>query len=737
MLNDEQRAPLADIVNPLQGSNSYHGFSEGNCLPIIARPFGMAHWSPQTDEGQWVFDRRTRKLQGIRLTHQPSPWMGDYGHFTIMPQTGPIALNAGKRASSYRLDKSIIMPYFAKARLLRYQTDLEITPTERCAIFRFTFPECEIGRVVIDPFRGESTVEFRQSENIIAGFTRANSGGVPSNFASYFVASFNRPWQTASAFQGGRDAQATEIATGERIGAFAEFAPSSQPLTMQVATSFISIEQARLNLEQEIGARTFEEIKSDAEDAWNSALGRIEIDGAMDDQRRTFYTCLYRTQLFPHQFHEFTPERKPIHYSPYDGRIHDGVLYTDNGFWDTYRTVYSLLSIAYPERWEEIVAGWANAAKESAWFPRWPSPGHRACMIGTHIDAVMADAVTKGCRSFDWEAAYTALRRNAFDVGDADENYGRRGIREFTDRGYVPADKYHAAAACTMDYAYNDWCIAQVAKALGKEDDYQRLIARASYYKNVYDCGIGFMRGRNADGAWEEPFREFQWGGAYVEGGPWQSTWAVPHDPAGLIALMGGAEPFVAKIDAMLATPPHFETRTYGGEIHEMTEMAAADFGQYAQSNQPAHHVLTLYACAGRPDKFQYWVRRILSEYYSDQSLPGDEDNGEMAGWYVLNALGIYPLCPGHPSYVIGSPLFPKATIHLPGGKTLTIIAEGNSPTNVYAQTMTWNGEPLESTWIDHARVVAGGEWRLTMGYAPQVDMTYSQEQLPYSLSKE
>lgn len=737
MLNDEQTCALADLVNLLQGTNSYHGFSQGNCLPIIARPFGMAHWSPQTDEGQWLFDRRTRKLQGFRLTHQPSPWMGDYGHFTIMPQAGPLALSAGQRASSYRLDKSVLTPYFAKTNLIRYRTSLEMTPTERCAIFRFNFPATEVGRVIIDTFRGESSVEFHPDDNTIAGFTRASSGGTPENFASYFVASFSRPWQKASRFQSGRDPQPTESATGERIGAYAEFAESGEPLEMRVATSFISIEQARLNLEQEIGARSFEEVKAEGQAIWNRALGRIEIEGATDDQRRTFYTCLYRTQLFPRQFHEYDRDKKAIHYSPYDGRIHDGVLYTDNGFWDTYRTVYSLLSIVYPERWEEIIAGWANAAKESGWFPRWPSPGHRACMIGTHIDAVMADAVAKGCRSFDWEEAYAALRRNAFDVGDPDENYGRRGIREFAELGYVPVDKYHAASACTMDYAYNDWCIAQVAKALGKQEDYQRLMARASHYKNVYDSETGFMRGRNTDGGWEVPFREFQWGGAYVEGGPWQSTWAVPHDPAALIALMGGEEKFVAKIDAMLAAPPYFDIGTYGGEIHEMTEMAVADFGQYAQSNQPVHHVLSLYACAGRPDKFQYWARRILSDYYSDEALPGDEDNGEMTAWYVLNALGIYPLCPGNPSYIIGSPLFPKATVRLRDGKALTIVAEGNSAENVYVQRMVWNGEPLDSTWIGHAQVVGGGEWKLTMGDSPRTDYDYSPEQLPYSLSRE
>lgn len=736
MKTREDEGAFADLVNPLQGTNSHQGFSEGNCLPLIARPFGMAHWSLQTDEGRWLFDPRSRKLQGIRLTHQPSPWMWDYGHFTLMPQTGPVVVNAGARASAYRLDQSTIKPYFAKTNLIRYRTTLEVAPTERGAIFRFTFPASESGRVILDTFAGESSITFQPEQNRFVGFTRANVGGVPPNFASYFAVAFDRPWQKTALFQGNHHWETADGATGERFGAFAEFAPSETPLVMRVATSFICTEQAILTLEQELGEKFLEDVQAEAEAVWNEALGRIEIEGATERQRRTFYTCLYRAQLFPRQFHEFTAEGKAIHYSPYDGQVHDGVLYTDNGFWDTYRTAYSLLSIVYPERWEEIVRGWANGAKESGWFPRWPSPGHRACMIGTHIDAVMADAVTKGCRSFDWEEAYTALRRNAFDVGDAAENYGRRGIREYTDLGYVPADRYDAATACTQDYAYNDWCLAQIAKAVGRDDDYQTLMRRALNYHHVYDPGVGFMRGRNIDGTWEEPFREFRWGGAYVEGGPWQSTWAVPHDPAGLIELMGGRDAFIAKLDRMLALPPYFEIGTYGGEIHEMTEMAVADFGQYAQSNQPVHHVLSLYACAGRPDKFQYWVRRVMDEYYTPETLPGDEDNGEMTSWYILNALGLYPLCPGDPNYVIGSPLFPKAIVHLADGKTLTITAANNGPENVYVQQMTWNGSPHTAAWIDHARLVAGGEWGFTMGSEPQTTVNYTREELPYSLSK-
>lgn len=613
-----------------------------------------------------------------------------------------------------------------------------MTPTERCAFFRFTFPEGETGRVIWEPFAGESRVEVQDDGRTVTGFTRAKSGGAPPNFACYFAAVFSRPWTAAHLFQG-RHVLEDTAKTGERIGAFVEFdTDKSLPVEMRIATSFISIEQAQRNLDAEIGERGFDEIQAEGAGVWNEGLGRIAIEGATEPQRRTFYTCLYRAQLFPRVWYEYDANGQAVHYSPYDGEFHDGVLYADNGFWDTYRTVYSLLSIVYPDRLADILNGWVNAAKEGDWFPRWSSPGYRACMIGTHMDAVIADAYVKGFREFDIEAAYKAMLRNAFEPSDGG-NFGRWGLPEFDQQGYVPADKYESATACTQDYAYNDWCIAQVAQGLGRTEDARRLRARVQNYRNVYDPGVGFMRGKNADGTWEEPWNEFAWGGAYVEGGPWQSTWAVPHDPAGLIELMGGPEAFTAKLDQMMALPPHFDAGSYGFEIHEMTEMAVADFGQYAHSNQPVHHVLYLYAYAGQPQKTQYWVRRVLDELYSadPDGFAGDEDNGEMASWYVLSALGIYPVCPGHPSYVLGGPLFPRVTVALPGGKSLTITGENNSAENVYVQNLRWNGAAYGKTWVSHEALIGGGELTFTMGQAPQTKQTYGSDDLPYSFSRE
>lgn len=730
---------LADLVNPLQGTDSDYGFSHGNCLPLVSRPFGMTSWCPQTDEGRWFFHPCHRKLQGIRATHQPSPWIGDYGHFVVMPQVGPRLLGAKARASTFRPNETETRPHYFRTHLGRYQTTLELTPTERCAFLRFTFPAADSARVLMEPFDGESSVQIDPRRGRITGFTRAKSGGAPNNFACYFVAVFDRPLARFATFQSDTIWENETERLGDRVGAFVEFETSAgEVLSLRVATSFISVEQAERNLEREIGERSFESIKHEAEAVWNEHLGRVRIEGATDRQRRTFYSCLYRALLFPRIWYERGADDLPVHYSPYDGQIHEGVLYADNGFWDTYRTVYPLLSLLFPERLTEIINGWVQAFKEGGWFPKWSSPGYRACMIGSHIDAVIADAYVKGVRDFDVEAAYEGLRKHAMEPGDAAGKYGRKGIEDYQTLGYVPADKIKSATSRTLDFAYDDFCIAQIAHALGKSDDHALLLSRAFSYRNVYDTAVGFMRGRNADGSWQAPFSPFAWGDPFVEGGAWQSTWAVAHDPAGLIALMGGKEAFAAKLDQMLALAPHFEVGSYGFEIHEMTEMACADFGQYAHSNQPVHHVLYLFTCAGQPWKTQHWVRRVLNELYSPDpdGFAGDEDNGEMAAWYVLSALGIYPLCPGHPTYVFGSPLFGKATLQLPQGRSLVIEAHNNSLENVYVQQVQLSGETYSKTWVTHDQLVNYGHLTFTMGPQPATGQTFHDEDLPFSLTQ-
>ena len=724
---------LTRYVNPLQGTNSVPSFSRGNTLPLVSRPFGMTHWSPQTSEAErWFFEPEKHELIGVRATHQPSPWMADYGQFTVMAQAGARALGAAARASAYRAEDLTVRPHYFSVLLQRDGVRLEMTPTERCSVFRFTFPPGEAGRVLID---AHSQVAIEPARRLITGQSRLNSGGVPGNFACYFAAVFDQEWQGATSTQGGSAVENETHLEGERIGAVAEFAPPpAGPLILKVGTSFISAEQALHNLEHEVGDKGFDAVRAEGEAVWNATLGQVQIEGGTDDQRRTFYSCLYRAHLFPRMFHEPDAGGEPIHYSPYDGQVHAGVLYTDNGFWDTYRTVYPLLSLIQPARLGEIIQGFLNAYKEGGWLPNWPSPGYRACMIGTHIDAVIADACIKGITGFDREAAYAGMVKHANTPVDGERGYGRIALREYLDLGYVPADKYDHATARTLDYAYDDFCLSQVAGVLGKHEDQAKYQKRALSYRHVYDPATTFMRGKKADGGWQEPFDPYAWGDPYIEGSAWQFNFTVPHDPGGLTALMGGPANVLAKMDRLLYQPPTFRPGTYGQTIHEMAEMAAVDFGQYDQGNQPVHSFLYFFAAAGSPWKTQYWVRRVLDTLYTPDSFPGDEDNGEMASWYVLNALGLGPLCPGVPEYVLVSPLFPRATIHLPDAKPLVIEAAGASEGNVYVQSVALNGQAHSGFCIGHEALTGGGHLRFHLGAEPPARHLEPGD-LPFSLS--
>ncbi|RYG21266.1 glycoside hydrolase family 92 protein [bacterium] len=712
---------LLRYVNLLQGTDSHHGFSTGNTLPIVALPFGMNHWSAQTAEGRWFFSPKDKKLQGIRCTHQPSPWMADYGHFTVMANTGDERhLSPGKRSRAYKGEFS---PASFKATLLNDGTTIEMAPTTRGAIFRFRFPEGVTGRVIIEPCAGESRMDRTPSGSPM-GEIRGNSGGVPEGFAHHFVASFDRQPDRLSNFRG---EELTEDIEGDRVGIVAEFEGGGE-VVLRLATSFISGDQAHANLQEDGLQTSLETVVDLAERAWEWDLGRIQVESDDEDQLRTFYSCLYRTQLFPRVWHEQTPEGLK-HRSPYDGGVHDGPLYTDNGFWDTYRTEYPLLALLQPDQLAEILQGWTNAYKEGGWFPQWATPGYRACMVGTHIDAVMADGIARGVTNFDVETALEGLLKHADQVGDPAGAWGRIGIEDYQKLGYVSTE-HHESVARSLDYAYDDWCIAQIAQG----DQKERLLQRAGSYENLYDPEVGFMRGKNADGTWLEPWNEFQWGSPYVEGGPWQSSWAVQHDAAGLIELMGGEAAFVAKLDRMLTTPPYFTTGAYGFEIHEMTEMAHGGFGQYAHSNQPVHHVLYLYNAAGRPWRTQKEARRVMDELYTPTHLAGDEDNGEMCAWYVLSALGLFPLTPGHASWTLGSPLFKRATVTLPNGKALTLEAPENSKENVYVRSVTLNGQKIDRLFLTHDEVAQGGTLTFTMSSTPDETITPA-EARPYSMT--
>jgi predicted alpha-1,2-mannosidase len=699
-----------DSANLLQGTNSSHPFSRGNTLPIAARPFGMAHWTLQSEEEtSWMFHPADRRIQGLRCTHQLSPWLADYGHAVFLPFCGTPQPGAGLRSSSWRPEAAALHPYSLRLTLPRYQAEIELVPTERCCMISATFAGDEAPGFLIDVPGHGATIELDASRRIARFASRANHGGVPPNFATYYVVHFPREWTSAE----------TTPTPHSTIATLHFPQDSARTIEARIGTSFISYEQAERNLAQEVGTHSIDRLREESAAVWNSYRNRIEIEGGSDVQRRTFDSCLYRALLFPHTWHEMDADGKPQHFSPYSGHLTPGVMYADHGYWDVYRAWYPFMSIVFPEKLAEILQSWVNAFAEGGWMPQFPCPGYRACMTGSLIDAVFADAAVKGIKGFDLETAYQGLRKHATQVGDPEKGYGRRGIEEYLKLGYVPADRVGQSVAETADAAYGDFCIAQIAKLLGHDEDAAMFFERSKNWKHLFDAKTGFLRGKKEDGSWLEPFDPFQWGSPYVEGSAWQHRWDVPHDIAGLIENMGGNDYAVQALDTMLSTQPVFHVGVYGQEIHEMSEMAAVGFGQYAHGNQPVHHLLYIFAVAGRPDRTQYWTRKVLTELYSPEDFAGDEDTGSMAAWYLLSAMGFYPLCPGRPEYVLGSPLFNKVTLHLPDSKTTVIEAHGQSSQAVYATGITAQGAAHRSPYISHDMITRGGRIEFFLQSSP------------------
>jgi predicted alpha-1,2-mannosidase len=688
------------LVNILQGTDSTPAFSRGNTLPIAARPFGMAHWTLQTTPtSPWMFEPGQRRIQGFRSTHQLSPWLGDYGHATFLPICGNPELDYGSRATSYRPEDSILSPHTMAMKLLRYGIDAELVPTERGALIHANYTKKQTPGFVFDvPGDKPQTPESDAAQRTIRFRSTANSGGVPNDFACYYVLQFSEPW-IALEHKDQRMHRSTHIS----------FVESVRSLDVRIATSFISFEQADRNLQLELGAKPASTLRAEAEQAWNKHLTCIEIEGASDPQQRTFYSCLYRTLLFPRIWHEPDANGVVQHRSPYNGKVVPGVMYADHGYWDVYRAWYPMMTILFPDRLGEILQAWVNAYQEGGWLPQFPCPGYRACMTGSLIDSLFGEAAVKGIKGFDMAAAYEGLKKHATQPGNPDAGYGRRGIDQYLKFGYDPADKVEQSAAETVDAAYGDFCIAQVAKALGKADDYAMFMKRSENWRNIFDPSSGFFRGKNSDGSFLEPFSPIRWGDPYVEAAAYQHRFDAPHAMPALIEAMGGKEKVVAELEKMITMFPDFETGAYGSEIHEMSEMAAVNFGQYAHSNQPSHHILYVFTVAGRQDRTAHWTKRVMDELYTPDLLAGDEDTGSMAAWYVLSSLGFYPLCPGKPEYILGAPLFPRSTVHLPNGKTLVVE---NAYKGRSAVRTSLDGKPLLGGSIEHDEITAGGRLR-------------------------
>ena len=728
-----------ELVNPLIGTDSKPSLSNGNTYPAIALPWGMNFWMPQTGKmgDGWAYTYAADKIRGFKQTHQPSPWMNDYGQFSLMPMTGKLRINEDERASWYSHKAEIVKPYYYSVYLADHNVTTEIAPTERAASFRFTFPETDSSFVVIDAFDKGSYVKILPNERKIIGYTTRNSGGVPANFKNYFIIYFDKPFATSQTWSGKKLSNALE-SESTHAGAAIQFKTAKgEQILARVASSFISYEQAELNL-KEIGTDTFETVKRKAKLAWNKELGRIQVEGGSLAQRQTFYSCLYRSLLFPRKFYELDASQKVVHYSPYNGKVLPGYMFTDTGFWDTFRSMFPFLNLMYPSLNAQTQEGLVNAYKEGGWLPEWASPGLRNTMIGSNSASVIADAYLKGGRGYDINTLYEAVLKNSEKEGPMDA-VGRRGATYYNELGYVPYDvKINENAARTLEYAYDDFAIYQLAKALKRpQNEIDRFAKRSQNYKNLFDPKTGLMRGKNKDGSFQAPFNPFKWGDAFTEGNSWHYTWSVFHDVQGLIGLMGGPKKFVTKLDSVFTMPPVYDETYYGSVIHEIREMQIANMGQYAHGNQPIQHMIYLYNYAGEPWKAQYWLREVMNRLYlpTPDGYCGDEDNGQTSAWYVFTAMGFYPVCPATDQYVVGAPLFKKVTAKLENGKQIVINAPNNNEQNRYINTLRLNGKTYDKNWLSHQELLQGAVLDVDMSATPNRQRGTKPEDFPYSFS--
>lgn len=731
MAGNDTNKNYADLVNPLMGSMSEYALSTGNTYPAVALPWGMNFFTPQTGKNGdgWTYCYTAHKISGIKQTHQPSPWINDYGQFSLFPESGDPEFDQQKRASWFSHKSEIARPYLYKVYLADYDITAEITPTMRAAMMRVTYPQTERASIILDLFDEKSEVEV--NGNVVTGYTTKNSGGVPENFKNYFILTFSHPVKKFSQCPSGAIIEFGAMHRGEQV-------------CVSIASSFISTQQAQLNL-NELQGRSFDQLCSDAKEFWNQTLGVVEIEDDNIDNLRTFYTCLYRSVLFPRSFYEINANGEVVHYSPYNGQVVKGYMFTDSGFWDTFRSLFPLLNLLYPEQNLRMQEGLVNVYKESGFLPEWASPGHRGCMVGNNSASIVADAYLLGQKVQDPEALWAAVVHGANHVHPKVSSTGRRGYEFYNKLGYIPYDvsdqfgHINENVARTLEYAYDDWCIYQLGKALGKSKkelaQYQK---NAMNYRNVFDTETNLMRGRNQDGTFQSPFSPLKWGDAFTEGNSWHYTWSVFHDVAGLIDLMGGEATFNQMLDSVFNVAPSFDASYYGGVIHEIREMQVMNMGNYAHGNQPAQHIIYLYNWSSQPWKTQYWGRETMLKLYSPtpDGYCGDEDNGQTSAWYVFSALGFYPVCPASGEYALGAPLFKKATLNLSNGNTVTISAPNNELSTPYVQRLLINGSSYDRNYITFGLLTQGAQLDYQMSKEPNFSRGTASDSKPYSFSR-
>ena len=707
-------AKPSSYVNTLRGSASTPDYSLGNTFPAVALPFAFNLWTPVTigKHRSWLYGFDAKRIQGFAVSHEPSPWIGDYASMQIMPVVGKVAAAADDRAQPFRHDAELAHAHYYRVAFAKAGITTELTPTLHGAMFRFTFPATDAAHVVFDALdasAGEITADVNGAS--VFGYFDVKQPRM------YFFATFDQPLRAATPIDARRTALSVSVSTRAK-----------QRVEMKIATSYISVDQARASLEAEIGQRSFDEVRDRAQNIWDELLGRVEVEGASEAQKTTLYSNLYRAFLYPNMMTEQV-DGVAKHFSPYNGRVCDGQLYVNNGFWDTYRAAWPLYIVLFPNVAGRMLDGIVSAYKEGGWLPRWTAPGYANIMVGTHADAVLADAYLKGVRGFDVGAAYDGMLKDAL-VYSGVGGRGRNGNDHSIFRGFVAFEDTAESAAWQLEDSINDFAIARMAEALGDGVHARYFRERAAGYAKLFDSETGFFRGRHADGQYRGPaaeFRPIEWGNEYTEGCAWHYVAAASHDPAGMAALYGGADRFADKLEAVLAAPSDFLPGSYGSAIHEMLEGRDSGMGQYAHPNEPVQHMLYMFNYAGRPWRTQETVREVLApkgSFYSagvgdGRGYLGDEDNGQMSAWYVFSALGLYPASPLHGEYVIGSPLFRRMRVRLENGKTFEVVAEDNADDHPYVQSAAFNGVPRTQNFLTHAELVNGGVLELRMGPKP------------------
>lgn len=731
---------LVDYVNTLQGTNSSFELTHGNTYPTTALPFGMHTWTAQTGNNGdgWKYQYTKNTIRGFQQAHQCSSWTNDYAVFSFMPVIDSLVVDENKRATKFSHDHETAKPNYYQV-TFDNGIKTEMSPTTRGAHLRFSFPKGHPAYLILDGYTGLSGVKINPDGKTITGFVN-NGRGFQKGWKSFFIARFDQPiigygtWENKH----NRIQKGQKSAEGKGTGAYLQFAPGAT-VQIKVASSYISQEQAALNLKRELGPdKNLEATKDKAAAIWNKHLAIITMGGGSDADLKTFYSCFFRASLFSRKFYERDAQGKAYYFSPYDGKIHYGYIYTDTGFWDTFRAQFPLNALLYPTQEGRYMVELLEAQKQCGWLPSWSFPNEQGSMVGNHAISLLADAWAKGIHSFDPKQALDAYYHEANNKGPWGPANGRDGYQYYNTLGYVPYPEVREATAKTLEYAYDDFCAYQLAKATGQTKYAEIFGSKIFNYKNVFNPLTGFMQAKDANGVWSKNFDPVEWGGPFTEGNAWHWVWSVFHDIKGLIHLIGGDEAFCAKLDSVFSVKNDVKVGTYGGMIHEMKEMVVYNMGQYAHGNQPIQHMAYLYTYAGQPWKTQQHVRDIMHRMYNstENGYPGDEDQGQTSSWFVLSAMGLYSVCPGTDQYVIGSPLFKNTTLNLENGKKFQIIAKNNDAKHIYISRATLNGQPFTRNYITNQQIMQGGKLVLEMSTTPNKNRAISPAERPFSVSQ-